>query len=106
MNCERDSENSAASKGMRLWSCISSHQGGTNEPIRSLKGFKRISLDPERRRRSSCAHSPRSEFRSPDGTRAVLPGKYQLSIGGSQPGGPGSVLEGHFNVSGTEVLPR
>ncbi len=76
-------------------------------PIRALKGFKRISLDPGASTQVQFALTPRdlSSVR-PDGSRAVLPGKYQLSVGGSQPGGPRGVLETHFNVNGTEALPR
>ena len=76
-------------------------------PIRALKGFKRISLDPGASTQVQFALTPRdlSSVR-PDGSRAVLPGNYRLSVGGSQPGGPGGVLEAHFNVNGTEALPR
>ena len=99
--------NSGSVKGDEVVELYLNAPGGADTPIRALKGFKRISLDPGASAQVQFALTPRdlSSVRQ-DGTRAVLPGKYQLSTGGSQPGGPGSVLEGRFNVNGTEVLPR
>ena len=99
--------NSGSVKGDEVVELYLNAPGGADRPIRALKGFKRISLDPGASAQVQFALTARdlSSVRQ-DGTRAVLPGNYQLSVGGSQPGGPGSVLEGRFNVNGTEVLPR
>jgi beta-glucosidase len=76
-------------------------------PIRELKGFRRVTLEPGVSTQVDFALDARdlSSVRK-DGTRAVLPGKYGLSIGGSQPGPTENTLSGGFSVVGTEILPR
>ncbi len=98
--------NSGNAKGDEVVELYLNPPAGAESPIRALKGFKRISLDPGASTQVQLSLSPRdlSSVRS-DGSRAVLPGDYALSVGGSQPGGPG-VLEAHFHVNGTEGLPR
>jgi beta-glucosidase len=76
-------------------------------PVRALKGFKRISLDPGASTKVQFLLTARDlSSVAQDGTRAVLPGNYALSVGGSQPGDLVGVLEAHFRVNGTEALPR
>jgi len=98
--------NSGSVKGDEVVELYLNPPTGAEGPSRALKGFKRISLDPGASTQVQFSLTPRnlSSVRS-DGSRAVLPGNYALSGGGSQPGGPG-VLEAHFHVNGTEGLPR
>ncbi len=80
---------------------------GTDGPVRALKGFKRVSLDPGASTQVSFMLDARdlSSVRT-DGSRAVLAGAYKLTVGGSQPGGPGGTVEGQFHWKGTETLPK
>ncbi len=80
---------------------------GQPAPIRALKGFRRVTLEAGASSNVDFVLDSRdlSSVRT-DGTRVVAPGKYQLSVGGSQPGGPTTALSGVFSVSGTQTLPR
>jgi beta-glucosidase len=79
-------------------------EGGT---LRALKGFQRVSLTAGASKRVEFDLNPRDlSAVDASGNRAVLPGNYAISVGGSQPGGPGHVVEGSFTVSGREELPR
>jgi len=81
--------------------------GGFERPIRELKGFRRVTLEPGVSIQVDFALDGRdlSSVRG-DGTRAVLAGRYGLSVGGSQPGSTGNTLSGGFSVAGTEILPK
>ncbi|AXC11339.1 Beta-glucosidase [Acidisarcina polymorpha] len=75
--------------------------------VRALKGFKRVSLEPGASKQVDFALDARDLSRvREDGSRAVMPGKYTLSVGGSQPDGSAKVLEGGFSIHGTQVLPK
>ena len=69
-------------------------------PIRSLMGFKRISLNPGEKQKVTFHITPRQfslinqEFR-----RVVEPGEFLISVGGQQPG-----FKGKMNAYTTEVL--
>ncbi len=99
--------NSGSVKGDEVVELYLNPPATAGGPVRALKGFKRISLDPGASTQVQFALTPRdlSSVRS-DGSRAVFPGNYVLSVGGSQPGGVGGVLEARFHVNGTEGLPR
>jgi beta-glucosidase len=99
--------NSGGVKGDEVVELYLNPPSAAGGPIRALTGFKRVSLDPGGSIQVQFALTPRdlSSVRQ-DGSRAVQAGQYQFSVGGSQPGGPGSVLQGHFNVNGNEALPK
>jgi beta-glucosidase len=61
--------------------------GDARSPLRSLEGFQRISLRPGERQRVALALAPR-QLSTVDsvGLRAVVPGRYEVSVGGRQPG--------------------
>ncbi len=99
--------NSGKMKGDEVVELYLKAPDSATTPIRALKGFKRVSLD--------AGGSTQVEFTldsrdlssvGSDGSRTVLPGTYSISVGGSQPGGPGHPMEGSFTISGTETLPR
>ena len=60
---------------------------GKDEPIRSLKGFKRIHLNPGERKTVSFTLVPEdlAIYRPGEG-RSVNPGKINVAVGGGQPG--------------------
>jgi len=60
-------------------------------PLRALKAFRRVSLDPGERRTVRFALSARDlSLVHEDGQRVAGPGRVRISVGGMQPGVPGS----------------
>ena len=76
-------------------------------PIHSLAGFQRVRLEPGESRDVTLTLDPRS-LSSVDakGDRAVLAGRYHLSVGSSQPGETMQRSEAEFTVRGTAPLPK
>ena len=60
-------------------------------PIRALKGFKRIHLQPGKTEAVYFTISPDAfSIIDEDNRRVILPGKFEISVGGGQPGSKGS----------------
>ena len=76
-------------------------------PICSLVGFQRITLAPGESKDVTISISARS-LSSVDeqGKRAILAGKYLLSVGGAQPQETQSKSESQFTVKGMLALPQ
>ena len=78
-----------------------------NAPLRALRGFSRISLDPGESRHVSFELSPRQlSSVAEDGSRSVLAGEYKFTLGGSQPGPGFNGLQGKFTVAAGSKLPK
>jgi beta-glucosidase len=84
-------------------------------PVRSLRAFRRVFLEPGERTKVTFTLSPRQMSRVDSrGEIVVEPGWIQVSVGGKQPGFSGAadasttgVLAGRFQVQGEVVrLPR
>ena len=76
-------------------------------PIHSLVGFERISLEPGASKEVKLNIDPRSLSSVDDqGNRAVLAGKYTLSLGGAQPNETTAKSEAGFTVTGTQALSK
>lgn len=59
-------------------------------PIRSLQGFRRVTLQPGERRRVAFTLTPRQlSLLDADFRRIVEPGVFEVAVGGGQPGPPG-----------------
>ena len=74
--------------------------------LRTLVGFDRVSLKPGERHKVRFTLTPR-DLSQVDraGTRAVVPGRYTLFVGGGQPGqAPGHEVS--FTIEGQQELPR
>ncbi|MDR3717483.1 MAG: glycoside hydrolase family 3 C-terminal domain-containing protein [Bryobacteraceae bacterium] len=73
--------------------------GGATAPIRSLQGFERIALEPGEKKQVEFRLSAR-QFSSigEDQRRSVTPGRYEISVGGQQPG-----FQGRLNAATTAV---
>tara|TARA_R110002096_G_scaffold436083_1_gene667045 strand:+ start:424 stop:3105 length:2682 start_codon:yes stop_codon:yes gene_type:complete len=78
-----------------------SHKGDSEDnAIRSLVGFKRISLKSGKTRKVAMTISPKQYSKiSFDGTIEAVEGWVNISIGGKQPG-----FKGHADAPSTEVL--
>ena len=82
---------------------LSGPQGG-GAPLRQLRSFDRINLQPGETRHLSFTLDPAhlSEV-DHDGVRAVQAGSYTIYLGGGQPGQSAGV-EGQFAISGRQVV--
>ncbi|RRA48604.1 glycoside hydrolase family 3 C-terminal domain-containing protein [Acidipila sp. EB88] len=76
-------------------------------PRHALAGFQRVALGPGESKEVSITLAPRS-LSSVDnqGQRSILPGTYQLTVGGAQPAEARSKSEASFQVNGTMPLPK
>jgi beta-glucosidase len=76
-------------------------------PIHSLVGFERVNLEPGASKEVTIKIDPRSLSSVDDrGNRAILEGKYTLSVGGAQPQETEAKSEAGFTVTGTTPLPK
>ena len=79
----------------------------TGGPIHSLVTFQRVSLAPGTSKDVTLHIDPRA-LSSVDeqGNRAILAGKYTLSVGGAQPQETSAKSEASFAISGVKALPK
>ena len=74
---------------------------GDDQPIRSLCGFARVELAPGEEREVTLRVAASSMLTvAHDGSRAVLPGRYCITAGGSQPDSRSLELTGRSGVCG------
>jgi beta-glucosidase len=76
-------------------------------PIRALRGFERVHLDPGASHDVQFHLDPRDLSMVTDaGEILVPPGKYTVSIGGGQPGTDAPTVSGSFEMNGQIILPE
>jgi beta-glucosidase len=76
-------------------------------PIRALRGFRRLHLDPGQSERVRFDLKPRDLSMVTEAGEPIIPeGKYAVSIGGGQPNTGAPTVEGTFKVEGSVVLPE
>jgi beta-glucosidase len=76
-------------------------------PIRALRGFQRIHLEPGAKQKVDFHLSPRDlSMVTEPGDIIVAQGKYTVSIGGGQPNTGVPSISGSFEVSGQIILPE
>jgi beta-glucosidase len=78
-------------------------------PKVALAGFQRLHLNPGETRHLTFHLDPRTLSQVDEkGIRAVIPGNYKLSLGGSQPDGDAAntTQSATFTVTGTKPLPH
>jgi beta-glucosidase len=93
---------------------VTALDGDARSPIRSLEGFTRVSLASGERRRVALALTPRAlALVDAAGRRAVEPGRYEVSVGGRQPGASAAadsasqdVLRARFSIVGARYPVR
>jgi beta-glucosidase len=99
--------NTGAKAGDEVAQLYLSFPGVPGAPLKALRGFERIHLEP------GASQKVRFELKARDlsmvteaGEPIVAEGKYTVSVGGGQPGTSATVLTGTFNVNGTLALPE
>jgi beta-glucosidase len=112
INLSVDVKNAGARQGDEVVQLYVTQVGASVPvPIRSLQGFRRITLKPGERATVSFTLTPRQVSMINDqAKRVVQPQAIQISVGGKQPGFRGvadtrtsGVLESRFTITGTPV---
>ncbi len=76
-------------------------------PIRALRGFQRVHLEPGASQKIEFHLNPRDLSMVTDlGDIIVAEGKYTVSVGGGQPGTGAASASGTFEVNGRLMLPE
>ncbi len=76
-------------------------------PIRALRGFQRVHLEPGASQKIEFHLNPRDLSMVTDlGDIIVAEGKYTVSVGGGQPGTGAASVSGNFEVNGRLMLPE
>jgi beta-glucosidase len=76
-------------------------------PIRALRGFRRVHLDPGQSQSVQFELRPRDlSIVSDAGEPIIAEGKYSVSVGGGQPGTGVPTVAGNFQVKGRVALPE
>ena len=76
-------------------------------PLRALRGFKRVHLNPGESRQVSFELNDRDlSMVSEAGEPIIAEGAYSVSIGGGQPDTGAPTATGTFQVAGTKTLPE
>ncbi len=76
-------------------------------PIRALRAFDRVHLEPGASTQVHFTLKPRDlSMVTADGHIIVAPGKYSVSVGGGQPGTGAPTVAGTFDIDGTQTLPE
>jgi beta-glucosidase len=76
-------------------------------PIRALRAFQRLHLDPGQSQKVRFDLRPRDLSMVSDAGEPVIPeGKYSVSVGGGQPNTGLPTVNGTFEVKGSFVLPE
>jgi len=76
-------------------------------PLRALRGFKRVHLEPGTSQTVHFELKARDlSMVTDDGVIEVAAGKYKVSVGGGQPDTGAPTAAGTFEVTGTKVLPE
>jgi beta-glucosidase len=79
---------------------------GYETPIRELAAFTRVHLDADATTHIGLTIDPRSIAQVDDkGNRVILPGEYDISIGGGPPGFA-STSNAQFTITGQKELPK
>jgi beta-glucosidase len=76
-------------------------------PLRALRGFKRVHLNPGESQKVRFELKDRDlSMVSEAGEPMIAEGKYSVSVGGGQPGTGAAAVTGTFQVEGTKTLPE
>jgi beta-glucosidase len=102
-----DVENISSRPGDEVVELYQSYPGHAEAPIRALRGFQRISLAPGERKHVEFKLDSRDlSWVDTEGNRFVSDGKFEIFLGGAQPGNSTSGVSGTFSVQGTMQLPH
>ena len=76
-------------------------------PLRALRGFTRVHLNPEEQQHVKLSLQPRDlSYVNEAGDRLVGAGDYMVTVGGGQPGTSAANAETHLTIRGEQKLPE
>jgi len=107
LNVEADVRNVSQREGDEVVELYLSFPKSPAAPIRALRGFTRMPLDPGETKHFHFTLDARdlSEVNE-KGDRIVADGLYHISVGGGQPGTAVPVAEVEFRINGSQRLPE
>ena len=109
LTVEADVKNTGQAAGDEVAELYLIPPSTTISPKLSLAGFQRVHLDAGSRKHLEFHLDPRTLSQvDTKGARAVVPGRYRVSLGGSQPDGDAAagVTTKSFNIAGRQEIPR
>jgi beta-glucosidase len=109
LTVEADVKNAGSTAGDEVAELYLAPPKTNVSPALALAGFERVHLNAGETRHVTFHLDPRTLSQVDDkGVRAVSPGLYRISVGGSQPGGDAgqTAVSGEFSIKGVQQLPR
>ena len=104
---EGDLRNTGAIAGDEVAELYLTQPRGFQTPVHVLAGFQRVHLAAGESRHLSFTLDPRSLGQvNEQGERIIVPGAYQVALGGTQPGEGSATQSAQFTISGQAALPR
>jgi beta-glucosidase len=106
LTVEVEVENTGKLPGSEVAELYESFNGRPGAPIRALRGFERVRLAPGEKKHIQFELSPRDlSYVQPDGTRVVGSGRFEIFVGGGQPGTKTAGTQTTFSIEGQQKLP-
>jgi len=81
--------------------------GAAGQPLRALRGVRRVALQAGESRNIHFDLTPRDlSSVTVSGDCVVAPGDYRITVGEGQPGTGAAIVAGKFRIAGTTTLPQ
>ncbi|HUZ04962.1 MAG TPA: glycoside hydrolase family 3 C-terminal domain-containing protein, partial [Acidobacteriaceae bacterium] len=107
LTVEGDVQNTSKTGGDEVAELYLKYPPSATTPLRALAGFQRVHLAAGETKHITLTLHPRQLSQvTATGEHVILPGNYSLYVGGSQPGTNSNGVEAHFQITGTQILPR
>ena len=107
LTVEADVKNVGSSAGDEVVQVYLKFPNLPGAPLRALRGFSRVHLDPGATQHVRFALGPRElSFVNADGDHVVSAGTYNVSVGGGQPGTAAPSAEVRLSIHGQQTLPE
>jgi beta-glucosidase len=109
LTVEADVKNAGSTAGDEVAELYLAPPKTQTSPTLALAGFQRVHLSAGETRHVTFHLDPRTLSQVDEkGVRAVSPGRYRVSVGGSQPGGDAgqAAVSEEFSITGAQQLPR
>jgi len=107
LSVEADVKNESKLAGDEVVELYLSFPRLAGAPLRALRGFTRVHLDPGEQHRVKLTLQPRDlSYVNEAGDRLVSAGDYVVTMGGGQPGTTAPKAEAHLKIRGEQRLPE